>query len=132
MSEPGTELASHARDLVERLTRAQCTIGEIAASLWSCREPKLQGQFTREEARRFVTELGDDLVAWKLAGRAEVRLAAHECVVGSRSLSPGQAAAQGAWAKQHLGWDKQGMDPAKQGQAEQRDAAGASKLKVAG
>lgn len=120
----GPDVATRVRERVERLARAQCTVGEIAATIWA------EGLANREEARILVRDFGDDVVAWKLAGRAEVRVAAHDGAVGMEKLSPGQAAAQAAWAKQHLGWDKQGMNDGKQTQAEQREGAAAQKLKA--
>lgn len=127
VSDPGTAAAiARARERAERLARAQCTPGEIAASLWASHLVP-----DRVTAQQMVKELADDLVAWRLAGRADVRLNAYD-VATTPSDKPGQASTMAAWGKQHLGWDKQGHDPAKQGQTEQREAAGASKLKVAG
>lgn len=121
------EAIARARESLERLARAQCTPGEIAASLWASHLVE-----NRVEAQLMVREHADDIVAWRLAGKADVRVAAHDGAVGVAKLSPGQAASQVAWGKQHLGWDKQGADPAKQAQTETREGAAAQKLRSVG
>lgn len=128
MSDDGTALGTdaaiaRARDHAECLARAQCTPGEIAASLWASHLVP-----DRVTAQRFVRDLGDDVVAWRLAGRADVRLHAYR--LSTISDKPGASAVLASWGKQHLGWDKQGHDPGKQTQVEQREGAAASKLKA--
>jgi hypothetical protein len=125
VSDSGTDDAiARARKRVERLARAQCTPGEIAASLWASHLVP-----DRVHAQQMVREHAEDIAAWRLAGRADVRLTAYD-VATTPSDKPGQASTMSNWAKQHLGWDKQGMDPGKQGQAEKREGAAAVGLKA--
>lgn len=122
---PGpNDAIARARKRAEKLARAQCTPGEIAASLWASHLTP-----DRVTAQQLVKELADDLVAWRLAGRADVRLNAYE-VATSGADTRGMAPTMAAWGKQHLGWDKQGMDPKKQGATEQREGAAAQGLKA--
>ena len=72
MSEPAPDMQSRVREIVEGLARAQCTPGEVAATLWASHEVP-----NRVEAQRAVRDLADDIIAWRLAGKAEVRVAAH-------------------------------------------------------
>lgn len=129
MSTPGTDDAiARARQHIERAARAQCTPGQIGASLWSAHILA-----DRVEVQQMIRDLADDIVAWRLAGKADVKIAHYEGAVGRAKLSPGQAQAQVAWGTQHLGWTKrEGSDPAKESQSEQRETAGATTLKVAG
>jgi hypothetical protein len=114
--------ADATRTRVEQLARSQCTPGEIGASLWA---ERLLG---KEEARHLVRDLAEDISAWRLAGRADVRVRAYQ--VARFSDKPVGATVLAAWGKQHLGWDKQGMDPGKQGQTEKREGAAAVGLKA--
>jgi hypothetical protein len=127
MSDAGpTDAIARAQPVMERCARAGCTPGQIAATLWASHVTD------RVTAAQMVRDQAEDITAWKLAGRADVAIAAYDGAVGIAKLSPGQASVQAAWGTQHLGWGKAGIDPAKQGQTENREAAAAGKLKVAG
>lgn len=124
----GTELATRVREHIEASARAQATPGEAASALWA------SGLVPdRVKARQAIVGVGEDYTAWRLAGRREWRVATYACALGVDKLSPGQAAAQAEWGKQHAGWSrKEAADPAKQAGTENREAAAGSKLKVAG
>lgn len=126
VSDDGTDLATRVREHVEASARGGSTPGEIGAALWADRIVT-----DRVEARRIVVELADDIIAWRLAGRREFRVKAYRCATGVEKLSPGQAAAQAEWGRQHAGWSRKAeVDPAKQGATEQREGAAAKTLKA--
>jgi hypothetical protein len=124
----GTDLATRVREHIEASARAQATPGEAASALWA------SGLVPdRVAARQAIVGVGEDYTAWRLAGRREWRVATYQCALGFDKLSPGQAAAQAEWGKQHAGWSrKESADPAKQAGTEAREQAAGGKLKVAG